>query len=242
MTVRTNWHRVAATLRRFTPKKFYHADDARDFALAIELCERQAEQQAAALRARVPAVVDTDVDAIWQAAHELAKAIAFPDWPLTPTDREDPVRAAAGLGRGADERAAGRERGAVMNENAVYYVIRCWDNTIVAGYVGFDAAQREAKRRSEVLGLPPHVVRSVGENANLPREKQARTASDHALAYARENGGVVFAGRNIDRRSCVRKFSALALEKLARDGYVTLSLSPDGGMMATVVERVRVKA
>lgn len=120
-----------------------------------------------------------------------------------------------------------------MNENATYYVIRAWDNTIVAGYVSLDAASREADRRSQGRYLPRHFVRTVGENANLPRELQARTATEHALAYARAHGGVIFAGRNV-HAGCSRSFSAAALRALEREGLVTLRLSPDGGMMAEV--------
>ena len=54
-----------------------------------------------------------------------------------------------------------------------------------------------------------------------------------ALSFARDSGGTLYAGRNVIRgRSLV--VNARTLDGLASRGLVTLSVSPDGGMMATV--------
>lgn len=62
----------------------------------------------------------------------------------------------------------------------------------------------------------------------------------NALRYCVEDGnGFVPAGRTATRKGSVRVFAASTLRALAARGLVTLDLTPDGGMGATITDAGR---
>ena len=68
------------------------------------------------------------------------------------------------------------------------------------------------------------------------------SAQRKALAYAadeREGDGCVFAGRSVTRRGSVFEVAASTIRALERRGLVTTSISPDGGVMATITDAGR---
>lgn len=62
-----------------------------------------------------------------------------------------------------------------------------------------------------------------------------------ALEVAKAQGGHVFAGYNVVRGRQTL-ISARTLDALARRGVVTLSIGPDGGMLATLTENEKENA